>query len=516
MEAVTLLAAPLIIRKTPRIDLIALIYLTADIIIVASIFIFNNFPATYIEGVGLTPFKIISEYIICLLLIASVVLLYRSRESFDRQVLDNLVIAIVLTIVSELAFTEYASFVDIFSVIGHVVRLLAYYFFYRAIIEIGQEKPYNILYRDLNESEKKYRALSDLSPDVILVHRQGKILYLNQAGLRFFGISDLKEIDIKNILDYIVPRYRPVAESRIATVETLQVITPLAEIWYKVNDRIVPAEVTTGPILWEGTSAIQSVIRDITERKHAEEELVRKNADLNAAYEEIAVTKEELQKKNTVLNEALNEKEILLSEIHHRVKNNLTAFISLLSLEGSYEESPAGAALRNDLQNRARSMALIHETLYQTKKFSNVDMGMYLTTLTDQIAASYSTAKNVQLIVNSEGTFLDIARATPCGLIINELVTNSLKYAFPESFDCKKIRNAPCMITVLLTLHEDVYTLIVRDNGIGLSGDLDISATKTLGLKLVYFLAKHQLRASVEVTGCEGAEFVFRFQGTTG
>ena len=121
-----------------------------------------------------------------------------------------------------------------------------------------------------------------------------------------------------------------------------------------------------------------ALFRDITRRKNAEEELKRKNADLNVAYEEISSTQEELRqnleelslreqeliKSEIELKEALTEKEALLSEIHHRVKNNLTAFISLLSLDGTYEETEGGKALRTDLQNRARSMALIHETLY--------------------------------------------------------------------------------------------------------------------------------------------------------
>ena len=194
MQAVTLFAAPLLMRKKTRIDLVAVVYLAADIIIVASIFIFKNFPVNYIEGVGLTPFKIFSEYIISLLLVGAVVLLYRNRASFDRQVLDNLVIAIIFMILSELAFTEYASFVDIFSIIGHVFRLVAYYFFYRAIIEVGQEKPYNLLYRDLNESEKKYRALSDLSPDAILVIQDGIIRYANNAGLHLSGAPDMEHL----------------------------------------------------------------------------------------------------------------------------------------------------------------------------------------------------------------------------------------------------------------------------------------------------------------------------------
>ena len=98
MQAITLLAAPLFIRRNLRLDLVAIVYLLADIIIVASIFIFNIFPATYIGGIGLTPFKIVSEYVISLILIVAIVILYRNRASFDGQVLNNLIIAIFLTI----------------------------------------------------------------------------------------------------------------------------------------------------------------------------------------------------------------------------------------------------------------------------------------------------------------------------------------------------------------------------------------------------------------------------------
>ncbi len=218
MQAVTLLAAPLLIRKKTRIDVIAIVYLAADIIIVASIFLFRNFPATYIEGTGLTPFKIFSEYIISFMMIGAMVLLYQNRESFDRQVLDNLIIAIILLVLSELAFTEYASFVDIFSVLGHVLRLGAYYFFYRAIIEVGQEKPYNLLYRELNESEKKYRALIDLSPDAIVVLRDEKILYANKAVLQMAGVSVIDELTGKSFHDYLHPGDWAESDQRRAAV----------------------------------------------------------------------------------------------------------------------------------------------------------------------------------------------------------------------------------------------------------------------------------------------------------
>ena len=112
---------------------------------------------------------------------------------------------------------------------------------------------------------------------------------------------------------------------------------------------------------------------------HLNEELTVTHEELQQNIDELSMRERELSENEARLKEALAEKEILLSEIHHRVKNNLTAFISLLSLDGSYEDDRGGRALRKDLQNRARSMALIHETLYRTGKFSNVDMDLYLT-----------------------------------------------------------------------------------------------------------------------------------------
>jgi two-component sensor histidine kinase/HAMP domain-containing protein len=259
---------------------------------------------------------------------------------------------------------------------------------------------------------------------------------------------------------------------------------------------------------------------DIIERSQSEDALLKKNADLSALNEELTAIEEklhqnlkELSLREEDLSKALAEKEVLLSEIHHRVKNNLTAFISLLSLEGSTEETQTGRELKKDLQNRARSMALIHETLYRTHQFSSVDMNAYLTPLIDQIVKSYSLSQSIRSVVDAEGITLDLGRATPIGLIINELVTNSLKYAFPpEAIACRVNQNDPCTIGIQLIQEDGSYVMKVFDNGIGLPAGFDPLTAKSLGLKLVNFLARHQLRAKLEINTNNGTEFVFRFK----
>ena len=268
------------------------------------------------------------------------------------------------------------------------------------------------------------------------------------------------------------------------------------------------------------TASKAELEREVMVRRRAEEELGEINEELNATNEELTATQEELHQnldeltnREKELNRALADKEVLLSEIHHRVKNNLAAFISLLSLQGSIEDTLEGTRLKLDLQNRARSMALVHETLYKTHMFDAVDMGMYLETLLDQIAGSFQMTKSVKKVVNAHGVMLDISRATPAGLIINELVTNSYKYAFPESFDSMAVRHAPPAISISLSKTDGMFELTYRDNGVGLPPGIDLATTQTLGLKLVNFLAKHQMRAKIEVHSDNGTEFVFRFRG---
>jgi two-component sensor histidine kinase len=125
---------------------------------------------------------------------------------------------------------------------------------------------------------------------------------------------------------------------------------------------------------------------------------------------------------------------------------------------------------------------------------------------------TYSSPKPVITTVSARGVTIDIARATPCGLIINELMTNAYKHAFPEVAPCGLPQQDPCTLDIEFTESGGFYTLIVRDNGVGLPSSIDIKTSKSLGLKLVYFLATHQLQATVDVAISNGTKFIIRFK----
>ncbi len=373
----------------------------------------------------------------------------------------------------------------------------------------------------VQRSEERFRTLVEHNPDVIIRYdRHLRHMYANPA------IKDVTKIPPEDMmgktpeeLNFPQDRAKDWQDKiRMVFSDKKQVLTEIES--GTGDDRrfydwlLVPEFDAGGKVV-----AVLSTSRDVTRLRKSEEELRRKNTLLNTAYNEVSSSREELHKKvyeltakEQELSESLAEKEVLLSEIHHRVKNNLAAFISLLSLEGTYDAAnPAGRILRLDLQNRARSMALVHETLYKTKTFSRVDMSMYLNTLVGQIVTSYPSPIKIRTIVDAEGVTLDLDRAMPCGLIITELVTNTLKYAFPPSFDCTLQRNAPCTIQVTMVKSDDTNLLTVQDNGVGLPEGFDLKKIKTLGLKLVGFLAKHQLKATIEVAPDNGTEFRFRF-----
>ena len=202
----------------------------------------------------------------------------------------------------------------------------------------------------------------------------------------------------------------------------------------------------------------------------------------------------------------MREKEVLLQEIHHRVKNNLAIVSSLLEWQSEMIEDERARAAFQDSQSRVRAMARIHEHLYLSKDLARVDMAEYIEGLVDYLRQSYGTYAII-LKIEAADVALAIDTALPCGLIINELVANAMKHAFPAG--------QPGEIHIGLRSDGGQVELTVGDNGVGLPADVDLEDPKSLGLTLVNLLAQ-QLGGALEVDRDEGATFRLTFAAPEG
>jgi two-component sensor histidine kinase len=179
---------------------------------------------------------------------------------------------------------------------------------------------------------------------------------------------------------------------------------------------------------------------------------------------------------------------------------------SLLNLQSKYLQDPKALEMFKDSQNRIRSMALVHEKLYQSKDLSRIDFAEYIQNFVGYLFRSYQVdATLIQLQMKLQASSMDINLAIPCGLIVNELVTNALKHAFPPGF-----RGQPA-IHIALQLAGEAYRLTLSDNGAGLPPGLDWRASRTLGLRLVNLWATHQLGGTLDVTSGPGTSYEVTF-----
>jgi PAS domain S-box-containing protein len=207
------------------------------------------------------------------------------------------------------------------------------------------------------------------------------------------------------------------------------------------------------------------------------------------------------------LRESLAEKELLLREIHHRVKNNLQVVSSLVSLQSDALADPALREVFGELRDRVRSMALIHEKLYESGGLARLNFADYVTNLMQSIWSAHGVVgARVKLHLEVEPVAVSVATAVPCGLILNELVGNALKHAFP-------LAEGAVTVGVCREPATGQLRLWVRDNGVGLPADLDWRHARSLGLRLVQMLAR-QLEGSVETGSGPGTEFLIRFVAT--
>ena len=336
-------------------------------------------------------------------------------------------------------------------------------------LELAQEA----LCRSEEHFFKAFRA--NLISACITTWQEGRFIDVNDSFLRLSGYCR-EELIGRTALElglWVINEDRP------RVIQKLQEQKSIDNL--EVQFRIKSGEIRDGAASYEviefnGETCVLSQVYDVTKYKRAEE----------------------------TIKASLQEKEVLLKEIHHRVKNNLQVISSLLDLQSIQVKEPKMLEMFRDSCNRVKSMALVHENLYRSKNYAKVNFSEYIESLIMNLFQVYGV-KGDRMTLEQEIDIvaLNIDTAIPCGLIINELVSNALKHAFPDK--------NPGLISIFFKVDkEQHYTLIVRDNGKGLPSDFNINSLNTLGLQLVDILT-NQLEVTLEIDRRIGTEFRIKF-----
>jgi PAS domain S-box-containing protein len=329
----------------------------------------------------------------------------------------------------------------------------------------------------LKESEKKYRDLAELLPQPVFESDlKGNITFINRVGLPIFGYSQEDLDNGLNIIQIIAPQDRERAIENNQKILNMEKLTFGEFTATKKDGTFFPVIVHSNPIIQENKIiGLRGVVVDITELKNAENKIKA----------------------------SLKDKEVLLKEVHHRVKNNMQIISSLLNLQIQYVDDEGAVNVLKESQNRVKSMAMIHEKLYMSNDLTKINFVDYIESLVSNLFYSYNINNgHIKPVLEIDEINLNMETAVPCGLIISELVSNSLKYAFPNRKQGE--------IAVSLKSEDNFYKLIVRDNGIGLPEDIELDNAKTLGLKLVNILTG-QIDGEIEINKESGTEFTITF-----
>lgn len=340
----------------------------------------------------------------------------------------------------------------------------------RLLGEIAERKQ---MEEALLESENKNNSLLQAIPDLMFILTNDGTYVDFRAKNENHLVFAPEEIIGKNIsniglspedLELALTKIRNALETN--TLQSFEYELPVSSDLFHFEARIIKLN----------NKEVLCIVRDVTEKKQSEDKITK----------------------------SLKEKDVLLREIHHRVKNNLQIVSSLLSLQSRYIEQPGPVEIFKESQSRIKSMALIHEKLYQTGDLTRIDLSEYADELVSDLFRSYSVNSYlVKFNIISDNILLDINTAIPCGLIINELVTNSIKHAFPDNREGK--------INIELVCQDENFILKVQDNGVGFPEDLDLENVKTLGLQLVDSLT-NQLDGTIKLKRENGTCFKISFK----
>ncbi len=317
----------------------------------------------------------------------------------------------------------------------------------------------------------------NLAPDaVIMTDLRGIIINASQQALELFGYTHRNELIGKSFFDMVAPESK--AKSIIYMNQTLKrgVTKKLEYALLKKNGNPFTGEISISAVERKDNQKVfVAIIRDVTEHRSAQNQL----------------------------KESIKEKEYLLQEIHHRVKNNLQIISSILDMSSMRINHPQSQNLIKDAQSKIQTMAFIHSQLYRSEKFDQIKMHDHIKELVKYLQAVYANKKQITYHLNISDVDLPLTQAIPCALALNELISNSFKHAFNQ----KKQGT----IEVSMKISAGTVFLTVRDDGVGVSDEINIYKTQSLGMKLVRNLVQKQLKGKFEMIRKKYTEFYIEF-----
>jgi PAS domain S-box-containing protein len=330
---------------------------------------------------------------------------------------------------------------------------------------------------EILERDRRFKATFIMNPDVMVVSRvpDGLIIDVNKSFCKFFGYTREEAIGRTSLELEIWADAQD--QSIMMHLVRENGFIDNKEIQLRTKDGEIRTTIFTATVLpWKDEHHLLTIVKDITERKHNE----------------------------ILLQKSLREKETLVKEVHHRVKSNLQSISGLLELQSVYLKDKQAAKAFRDSQDRIRTMSSIHEELYQTEDLASINFAAFIKRLVNNLSISHGIDLDViSLNVDADEMNLIMDTAIPCGLIINELVSNSFRHAFPDK---RKGR----ISIIFRSMGEGEYSLVVSDNGIGLPVEVQFSNPSTLGMQLIHTIST-QLGATVDLKSEGGTTFSMIF-----
>jgi len=370
----------------------------------------------------------------------------------------------------------------------------------------------------LDRSRSEFFELFEFAPiGYAVLDQKGEVEQINQAAASLFGFSRPQLVGMR-LSALVLPPGTTFNKPFQLALDTAQSQTTEVEFakkhskfWARIVFSAKRGGVPKALCAITDITEQKSVLKELDLYRHHLEGLVKERTlDLEKTNLRLKQEVAKRQASEAEMSESLKEKEVLLREIHHRVKNNMQVIISLLRLQARKIDNHLVKQVFQESRTRIMAMSIIHETLYRQKNLAHINLREYLARLTENLIRAYArSGVHVHFDIDAGGVAMDIDQAVPCGLIVSELVSNALKYAFPE----KQVGRIAIQFKPLASQR---IQMRISDDGVGLPADIDLSRTQTMGLATVNSLAQRQLQAEIAIVREQGTGFIFRFPRRVG